>query len=86
MNRDWTIAGLAAVYALSAASMSLGEIAEAVGRSRGEVDLALWYLVGRTPEQALGLLAKAPKPASTPAARPPAKNSPLGRFIQETLP
>jgi hypothetical protein len=86
MNRDWTIAGLAAVYALSAASMSLGEIAEAVGRSRGEVDLALWYLVGRTPEQALRLLANAPKPTSDPAERPPAKNSALGRFIQETLP
>ncbi|HJV42384.1 hypothetical protein [Caulobacter sp.] len=86
MNRDWTIAGLAAVYALSAASVSLGDIAEAVGRSRGEVDLALWYLIGRTPEQALCLLAREPKAASTPTDRPPAKNSPLGRFIRETLP
>ncbi|PHY20786.1 hypothetical protein [Caulobacter sp. BP25] len=77
MNRDWTIAGLAAVYALSSASIGLGEIAEAVGRSRGEVDLALWCLVGRTPEQALAVL------ATTGA---PAVHSRLGRFIQETLP
>jgi len=86
MNRDWTLAGLAAVYALSAASVSLADIAEAVGRRRSEVDLALWYLLGRTPEQALVLLAHAPKAASAPAKRAPAKTSPLGRFIAEVLP
>jgi hypothetical protein len=86
MNRDWTIGGIAAVYALSAAGMSLVEIAGAVGRTRGEVDLALWYLVGRTPEQALVLLAHAPRAPSRSAGGAPPKNSPLGRFIQETLP
>jgi len=86
MNRDWTLAGLAAVYALSAASVSLGDIAEAVGRTRGEVDVALWCLLGRTPEQALVLLAHAPKTTSAPASRAPAKHTPLGRFIAEVLP
>jgi len=86
MSRDWTLAGLAAVYALSMAGMSLGEIAEAVGRSRGECDLALWCLVGRTPEQALTVLVALPKPASNPTQRAPAKSSPPGRFIAEVLP
>lgn len=80
MSRDWTIAGLAAVYALSAASMSLGEIAEAVGRTRGEVDLALWYLVGHTPDEALQVLAKAAPPSRPPSA------AAVKRFIRETHP
>ena len=86
MTRDWTIAGLAAVYALSAGGMTLGDIAEAVGRTRGECDLALWYLLGRTPEQALAMLATAPKPVRALGGRAPAKSSELGRFIAETLP
>ena len=83
MTRDWTIAGLAAVYALSAGGMTLGDIAEAVGRTRGECDLALWYLLGRTPEQALVMLAAAPKPVRV---RAPAKTTELGRFIREIHP
>lgn len=56
MSRPWTAAGLAALAVLSLAGEGLAEMAEALGRTPGEIDLALWTLVGRTPVEALDLL------------------------------
>lgn len=53
MSRPWTLEGLAAVHVLARAGTDLDVIADAVGREPGEVDLALWALVGRSPDQAL---------------------------------
>lgn len=61
MSRPWTRPGLMALYALAAGGCSLEEMAEAVGRPRGDCDLALWALVGRAPDQALGRLNPAAK-------------------------
>lgn len=85
MNRPWTLAGLAAVYALALGGEGLDEIAEATGRFKAECDLALWALVGRSPAAALarlnsGLQGEAPAQATMP------KSSVLGRFVQETHP
>lgn len=75
MSRPWTLTGLAAVYALAQSGAELGEIAEAVGRLSGEVDLALWVLIGRTPPEAVERLNSRPAPSSQ-----------LASFLAETLP
>ncbi|MDP1617311.1 hypothetical protein [Phenylobacterium sp.] len=85
MKRPWTLPGLAAVYTLAMGGEGLDEIAEATGRFKAECDLALWALVGRSPEAALarlnsGLQGEAPAVAATP------KSAVLGRFVRETLP
>jgi hypothetical protein len=54
--RPWTADGLACVFLLNRGGRDLVAIAEATGRTSGEVDRALWELMGRTPEQALTLL------------------------------
>jgi hypothetical protein len=51
--RPWSLEGLMAVHILSTAGSPLRAIADAVGRGRGDVDLALWALVGRQPDEAL---------------------------------
>lgn len=51
--RPWTIEGLAAARALAAANCPLSRIGIALDRTSGEIDHALWALVGRTPDQAL---------------------------------
>lgn len=74
-SRPWTLTGLAAVYALSQAGADLDEIAEAVGPLRGDIDLALWALVGRTPPEAIERLNTRPEPSRQ-----------LAGFLAETLP
>ncbi|MEW5687203.1 MAG: hypothetical protein AB1942_19995 [Pseudomonadota bacterium] len=56
VGRPWTLEGLLAARVLAAANAPLAHIGEALDRLSGEVDRALWMLVGRTPEQALALL------------------------------
>lgn len=56
MTRRWTADGLACVYMLSRAGRDLGAISEATGRTRGEVDRALWALLNRTLDAALAVL------------------------------
>ncbi len=58
MNRPWTAEGLAALSVLAHAGCDLVAMAEALGRTTGDVDLALWTLVGRTPVEALDLLTR----------------------------
>lgn len=77
ISRPWSLPGLSAVYALAQAGSSLAEIAEAVGRFRVEVDLALWALVGRTPPEALERLNRDMVEGMSPQ---------LAGFIAETLP
>jgi hypothetical protein len=87
MSRPWTLPGLAAVYALALAGEGLAEIAEATGRFKGEVDLALWALTGRKPEAALARLnagAKGDDPAPALAAQP--RSSVLGAHLREIHP
>lgn len=85
ISRPWTLAGLSAVYALSLAGEGLGEIAEATGRFRQECDLALWALVGRTPEQALERLNR--DAAGEPPAHVPRPSSPtLAAHIEQVHP
>ena len=81
MTRDWTIAGLAALYALSASGASLNDMADALGRMKADCDLALWVLIGRTPDEALAVLRG--RSLNKP---PPRSRSPLGRFLREVHP
>lgn len=55
-GRPWTLEGLMAARVLVAAGASLGAAANALGRRAGEVDAALWALVGRSPQEAVDRL------------------------------
>ncbi|MGH6956250.1 MAG: hypothetical protein ACREEW_06245 [Caulobacteraceae bacterium] len=48
-----------AARVLLVAGAPLAHIAFALDRPRGEIDLALWALVGRTPDEALARLGSA---------------------------
>lgn len=54
--RVWTLECLMAARMLIAAGAPLGHVAFALDRTSGDVDRALWTLVGRTPGQALQVL------------------------------
>lgn len=85
MSRPWTLEGLAAVRVLAAGDTDLASIADAVGRFKADVDLALWALVGRSPQQAVDRLNMGRAPASFPAASEPAPtpaSSGLRAFVQ----
>lgn len=84
MSRPWTIEGLAAVRVLAAADCSLGAIADALGRFKAEIDVALWALVGRSPEQAVARLnaGLSPTARTEPAVRRAAGPG-LGGFLRE---
>jgi hypothetical protein len=56
MSRPWTLEGLLAARVLAAANVPLINIGVELDRSRGEIDLALYALLGRTPEDALARL------------------------------
>jgi hypothetical protein len=56
MSRPWTMDDLAIASVLTAADITLVEIGEGLGRNPGDVDLALWALLGRAPSDALAHL------------------------------
>lgn len=80
MTRPWTLEGLAAVHVLARAGTDLDVIADAVGRFRTDVDLALWALVGRSPGQALARL------QGRPLFDVPPTMGGIGQFLRETHP
>lgn len=82
--RDWTVAGLAAVYALSISGFPLIDIADAVGRSCQDVDQALWCMLGRTPEQALQVMSG--RKPSDHRSRSTPEPTPLSQFVLERTP
>lgn len=84
MSRPWTLEGLTAVRVLAAANADQAAIAEAVGRFKAEIDLALWALVGRSPQQAVARLnvGISPTARSEPAV-PRAAGPGVGGFLQE---
>lgn len=83
MSRPWTLEGLTAVRVLAAANADQAAIAEAVGRFKAEIDLALWALVGRSPQQAVARLNVGLDASRvTPAVRP-ARGPGLGAFLGE---
>lgn len=85
MNRPWTLPGLAAVYALALGGEGPAEIAEATGRFKGEVDLALWALTGRSPQAALARLNAGAHGAAPDLAAQP-RSPVLGAHLREIHP
>ena len=69
MSRVWTLEGLMAARVLAAAQAPLARIGFALERSATDVDLALWALVGRTPEEALDRLNGRPETVGARHAR-----------------
>lgn len=65
MSRPWTMDDLAIASVLTAADISLAEIGDGLGRTAGDIDLALWALLGRAPADALKHL-NDPKPPTHP--------------------
>lgn len=82
MSRPWTLEGLTAVRVLAATNADQAAIAEAVGRFKAEIDLALWALVGRSPQQAVARLNGGATNASAVPV-PPARGPGLGAFLGE---
>lgn len=69
MSRPWTLEGLMAARVLVAAQAPLTRIGFALDRTAAEVDLALWALVGRTPQEALERLIGDPESVTAQQAR-----------------
>jgi hypothetical protein len=88
MSRPWTLEGLTALYALSAAGADLKASAEALDRFSGDCDRALWALFGRTPHQALDVLNSGPSAELEPVTLqdPPRRGSTVGRFLRRMFP
>lgn len=85
MNRPWTREGLAALYALSVAGSTLGQIAEALGRMKSDCDQALWVMLGRAPDEALAVLGgEVPDAEVVLQAHPGSPN--VVRFLRENFP
>lgn len=84
MSRPWTLEGLTAVRVLAATNADQAAIAEAVGRFKAEIDLALWALVGRSPQQAVARLNAGLAPAARSEPEVPRARGPgLRGFLKE---
>lgn len=79
--KRWTEPGLAMAYGLAMTGATLSTIAGETGRLPGEVDLALWALVGRTPAQALARLNSGLRAEEDPAPAKPSRS--MAGFLAE---
>jgi L-alanine-DL-glutamate epimerase-like enolase superfamily enzyme len=78
-GRPWTTEGLAALYTLAASNADLPAIGQALGRTRAEVDLALWALVGRSVPDAVARLNAGRRATPAAAGR-------MSRFLRRMFP
>jgi hypothetical protein len=81
-ERPWSLEGLMSLRVMLATGAKLDAIADALGRMKGECNLASDALIGRTPEQALKRLNAGARARPEPE-RPPSRG--LARFLREVF-